>query len=330
MPVIKIVKPIFIILLFAFLFTSCKKEKSSIQYSQISSVTESDLYSVLKISADTLVTCGGKNSKGIILLSTNKGNTWNILNDSFDQIIYDVYFINSQLGFAGGGNADVFKTTDSGKSWEKLYLPFPLTGFPPNYRTPLRKIFFVNDSLGFICGGARFEAGIIFKTTDQGVNWTLTTFNNELRGILFINNNTGIACGYGIMLKTVNCGTSWEIINSPNEFYTSIKKIKNEIWSSGYNGGIYKSAIDNMDWLNSNSGNNAFSSRTHFNCLEISENETFISAGNNGDYAISTDHGNTWNEGQSFNNSTIKCILLFDNHSGIAVGNEGTIFKFSF
>jgi photosystem II stability/assembly factor-like uncharacterized protein len=313
---------------FTLLFSSCKKEKSPVIFTPVSSGTEFNLYSVRKPNDTSLIACGGKDNKGIMLISADKGNSWSLLNDSFDQVIYDFYFLNEHLGFACGGTPDVFKTTDGGKTWEKLYLPFPLTGFPPNFRVPLRKIFFASDSLGFICGGGKFEAGIIFRTEDQGSNWTLTTFNYELRGILFLTEQTGFACGFGVMLKTSDSGNNWNAISSPNEFYTSLEKYSNEIWTSGYNGGIYKTSDDNMDWSSANSGNNVFSSRTHFNC--IAANGILVAAGADGAVAISSDHGNTWNEGESFNGTTIKNIFLPDNHSGIAVGNDGKIFKFSF
>ncbi|MEP7171219.1 MAG: YCF48-related protein [Bacteroidota bacterium] len=316
-------------LLFFFLVVSCKKEKSTIVFTDVSPGTDFNIYAVRKLTDDTLMACGGKDNKGIVLRSADKGTSWSVLNDSFDQVIYDFYFINDHLGFAGGGTPDVFKTTDGGKNWEKLYLPFPLTGFPPNYRSPLRKIFFVNDSLGFICGGGKFEAGIIFKTADQGLNWTLTTFQYELRGILFLNDQTGYACGFGVMLKTTDSGNNWTVIKSPNEFYTSLMKYPDDIYTSGYNGGIYKTSIADIDWQPVNSSNNAYSSRSHFNLITSSANGTLIAAGDGGFISISTDQGSSWDEGESFNGVTIKSILTLDNHSGIAAGNDGKIFKFS-
>jgi photosystem II stability/assembly factor-like uncharacterized protein len=321
---------LFIFLFVSSLVFSCKKEKSDILFSAVDSGTSYNIYSVKKLNGDSIAACGGKDEKGIMLLSPDKGNSWQTLSTSFDQVIYDFYFINDHLGFAGGGNADVFKTIDGGKTWEKLYLPFPATGFPVAYRTPLRKIFFVNDSLGFICGGAKFEAGIIFKTTDQGLNWTLTTFNYELRGLLFLNDQTGFACGYGIMLKTTDSGNNWNVTGSPNEFYTALSEYSDDLYASGYNGGIYKTPSANADWQPANKSNSAFSNRSHFNCISTAANGTLVAAGDNGFIAISADHGSSWKEGESFNGSTVKCILLLDDHSGIAAGNDGGNFKFSY
>src|SRR6185503_5142668 len=88
--------------LLAILISSCKKEKSAVIFSSMASGTEDNLYSVRKLTDDSILACGGKDDKGILLLSADKGSTWNVLNNSFDQVIYDFYFINDHLGFAGG------------------------------------------------------------------------------------------------------------------------------------------------------------------------------------------------------------------------------------
>jgi photosystem II stability/assembly factor-like uncharacterized protein len=313
---------------FILIFISCKKEKSSVLFSLVSSGTDYNLYSIRKLSGDTLLVCGGKDQAGIILKSNNAGSSWNLLSNNFDQVIYDVYFINKNLGFAVGGTPDVFKTIDGGNNWEKLYIPFP--AFPLAYRVPLRRIYFVNDSLGFVCGGGRFESGIVFKTTDQGQTWTLSLFEHELRGITFINESSGFTCGYGAIYKTDDSGNTWNIISSPNEFYTALFNSSNELWTIGYNGGIFNSEPDGSNWKNIKSGNDALSSRTHFNCIESTENGTLVVSGNDGVISISSDLGNSWDEGESFDASTIRGIFLTGNNAGIAVGNDGKIFKFSF
>jgi hypothetical protein len=250
------------------------------------------------------------------------------LSNDFDQVIYDVYFVNDQTGFACGGTPDVFKTMNGGASWNKIYIPFP--DFPLEYRVPLRRIYFTNDSCAFICGGGQFSKGIIFKTTDQGQTWTLSLFAHELRGILFTNESTGLACGYGAVFQTTDNGNNWNVTEAPNEFYTSIVNSSGQLWISGYSGGVINSPTNNIAWNISNSSNNAFSSRSHFNCISATDKGTLVAAGNDGMIAISYDSGSSWKEGESFDGNTIKSILLFSEKSGIAVGDDGRMFMFSF
>ena len=320
----------FFLVALLFIFSSCKKEKSSVEFSSIVSGTDFNLYAIRKISGDSIIACGGKEEKGIVIISSDGGTSWSKLKDDFDQLIYDIYFFNNKLGFAAGGTPDVFKTTDGGITWKKLYLPFPVTGFPLAYRVPLRKIFFVNDSIGFICGGGRYEAGIIFKTFDKGQSWSLNLFEHELRGIYFMNQTTIIACGYGTIIKTTDSGNNWKAVDIPNEFYTSLIFSSGKLWAAGYNGGIYLSSDEGENWKVANKSNNAYSSRSHFNCMASTENGILIAAGTDGIISISRDNGASWEEGESFDRTTIKCIFLKDEHAGIAVGNEGKIFSFSF
>lgn len=41
-----------------------------------------------------------------------------------------------------------------------------------NTTLPLQRIFFVDDSLGYVCGGTRYTIGILLKTYDGGQSWS--------------------------------------------------------------------------------------------------------------------------------------------------------------
>lgn len=307
---------------------SCKKEKSSLLFTAVESGTYNNIYAIRKLHGDSLIACGGENGKGIMLVSADEGISWKVWHSDFDQVLYDVHFVTAQTGFAGGGIADVFKTNDGGYTWEKLYIPFP--AFPTVYRLPLRCIYFVNDSLGFICGGGDYQYGTIFKTTDQGRNWTLALADHELRSIIFLNETTGFACGYGALLKTNDTGSTWNFTEAPNEFYSGAEKTTDHVFVSGYNGSIINSADNGQTWQTKNKGNSAASSRTHFNCIVTYAPNSLMAAGNDGAVALSSDDGNTWQVGESFNRCTIKSVLVLDDKSGVAAGDDGKIFKFSF
>lgn len=313
---------------FILLHSSCKKEKSPIQFSSISSGTDFNLYSIQKFSGDTLIVCGGNDDNGIILRSADQGTTWNLLSNSFDQGIYDVYFLNNEFGFASGARANVFKTTDGGNTWEKIIISYP--NYPVGKVAPLRKIIFVNDSTGFLCGGGRFEAGLIYKTSDRGNTWSILFYENELRGIHFFNSESGVVCGYGIVLETTDGGNNWNPVASHNEYYTGFTFSSGKLWACGYNGGIYKTTDEGNNWQTVVEDNNAYSTRTHFNCITSTMSGIVVAAGADGIISISKDDGNSWNEGESFDGASVKSIILNGDQTGIAVGVEGKIFRFSF
>ena len=65
-----------------------------------------------------------------------------------------------------------------------------------------------NASIGFIVG----NGGVIYKTTNGGLNWTAQTSTtiSSLTSIFYADQNTGWAIGPGgLILKTTNGGTTW-------------------------------------------------------------------------------------------------------------------------
>jgi photosystem II stability/assembly factor-like uncharacterized protein len=76
----------------------------------------------------------------------------------------------------------------------------------------IQQITFVNDSLGFLCGGLKERSGCIYKTKDKGVSWQKiwSATGNCLYGISFINDSLGFACGENLLLlKTTDGGLTW-------------------------------------------------------------------------------------------------------------------------
>lgn len=68
--------------------------------------------------ADTGYAVGGRSVypsyQSLILKTTNGGNTWTPSNYNCNQILYDVFFLNSKTGYAAGRGGTILKTTDGG------------------------------------------------------------------------------------------------------------------------------------------------------------------------------------------------------------------------
>ena len=82
----------------------------------------------------------------------------------------------------------------------------------------LNSIFFVNDSIGYVCGGARYEKGDILKTTDGGFTWVDQSSEEMIKAlynITFLNADTGFSCGYdGKIFRTLDGGNHWQYIQA--------------------------------------------------------------------------------------------------------------------
>lgn len=117
--------------------------------------------------------------------------------------IKDIFFINENIGFAID-DFSVHKTIDGGVKWNRL------EGLPYYLKT----IYFLDNNRGFL-GGQNNE---IFATVDGGSNWIkrpisgLTdSTSNSIEGFFFINDSVGYANSSGIY-KTDNYGLEWRQI----------------------------------------------------------------------------------------------------------------------
>ena len=63
--------------------------------------------------------------------------------------------------------------------------------------------FYLNENTGWACG----DGGTIIRTTNGGLNWTVTPTQTKqsIRSVFFVNENTGFAAGlYGTVLTSTN------------------------------------------------------------------------------------------------------------------------------
>jgi len=136
------------------------------------------------------------------LKTLDGGATW--IPTPIDHVLNSVFFINSDTGFAVGGNdygnynGVILKTTDAGATWNEL---------SSGTTHPLRSVFFIDANTGFAVG----DFGTIIKTTDGGNTW-----NSEQSGTImpfysvwFTNMNKGYVVGTDGIYKTLNGGLNW-------------------------------------------------------------------------------------------------------------------------
>jgi photosystem II stability/assembly factor-like uncharacterized protein len=102
---------------------------------------------------------------GYIGRTTNGGYNWTLTN--VDSTFYDMHFIDSLNGWLAGLN--VKKTTDGGLTWTWQTLPHL------NYINAMNRFSFINKDTIFGVGGIysflSADRGLIYKTTNGGINW---------------------------------------------------------------------------------------------------------------------------------------------------------------
>lgn len=146
-----------------------------------------------------------------IYRTTNGGSGWI---RTLDSVVYSIYFLNSQTGFACGNNGKIYKTTNGGSSWTIISTPAT---------RKLNSIFFIGNT-----GYAGGDMGTFLKTTDGGNTWTLEPipFKGNINAIWMIDENEVFVCGVnGAILKRMPTGIK-ENENSHNVIFK--KKINSQ------------------------------------------------------------------------------------------------------
>jgi photosystem II stability/assembly factor-like uncharacterized protein len=151
---------------------------------------------------------------GIILTTTNSGDSWERVSEPDPEISYfGSFFFDEWNGIFVGSYGEYSKTNDAGFSLENELIDEEEPHFYAIERSP-------NGTL-FLAG----EMGQIHRSKNQGRNWTRLKFPYEgsLFGILCLDDDTLLAYGLrGHIFRSTNSGTHWEEIkNSEPEMLTS-------------------------------------------------------------------------------------------------------------
>ena len=162
-----------------------------------------------------------------VFKTTNGGLNWMKHDISYTTNIelFSLKFLDANTGFAAGGHhsgvgdlyyAYIFKTTNGGTNWFTLYNNNGSGSWLINTILPL------DESTIYITGegiqGSWVTTGGVFKSTDGGLNFSLSFERGQSSSVYFINPQTGWASAYyatnvGItdeyIYKTTNAGVNW-------------------------------------------------------------------------------------------------------------------------
>ena len=242
------------------------------------------------------------------------GTTWTLLDSLQTNGFYNLFFLNSDTGYASN-NHNLIKTTDGGITWTTL-----LTAQGNHL---LGSMYFVNN-IGYIASWAVNNDNVgFYKTTNGGITWNLYVGQNSvnLDKIVFTDANTGYAVGEidpygkGIIQKTTNGGANW-IANACPEY----GRISNIFFLDANNG----FAIGGDKLVKTT---NAFSTWTTislpytvFNSVYFISIDTGYIVGDYGLILKTTDGGVTWNTQISGTNGLLSQVLFTNSQNGYICG----------
>lgn len=165
--------------------------------------------------------------------------------------IQNSFFLNGSTGWIIHESSsptqayNLLKTTNGGNTWSVIH-SYPNFG---NYAVYLT-FFDENVGLRFHSNNTSF----LEKTINGGVNWhTIFTWNSDVRGMKFINENTGYVPVNGVLKKTTNGGITWTNLFQPSGGYVDRVETKGESVIVAYGSAsslntIYVSTNNGLSW----------------------------------------------------------------------------------
>ena len=225
-----------------------------------------------------------------------------------------VFFIDSLTGWTLGSRK-IFKTTNAGEDWEKIY---------ESDNCWLISVFFVDKNTGWAVGGSSTGDAIIIKTTDGGEGWTTQFAGGEsvFESVFFINEKIGWVAGlYGTSKKTTDGGQTWNdvYVGSSSHLFSLVFSDINIGWVSGLK--ILKTTNSGTSWIEQFSGTN------YYHSIFFINDSTGWAVGDNGKILHTSNGGSSWNYQSTGTTEDLYSVYFTNNLNGWAVGEHGTILQ---
>jgi len=218
------------------------------------------------------------NDLSTVAHSTDNGDSWAETSGPTRSIMQDAHFLSRTVGFAVGNKGTIVRTMDGGTNWEDLSKGdaktyFAIHGLTINdlwigtnqrvlHSTDMgeswvEKLLILGGNISDILAIsttrilACSSAGIIYRTTDGGMNWdTVATTPGPFRSISRINNQRYMATGFnGLLLRSEDQGDTWHALTPPeagNQY--------EQTYFLGNDGWLVTSSFKHTMWHTTNAG----------------------------------------------------------------------------
>lgn len=185
-------------------------------------------------------------TSGMIVKTTNGGETWTAQTSGITSELYGVDFVNENIGFAVGQAGTILKTTNGGLTWSSQ---------TSGTTSSLYDVNFINEQIGLVVGAT----GRILRTTNGGSNWTLITSGTTqtLRELQFVDTSNAWAVGTsGTIRRSTDGGSSWFAQTAPGgitRYLRAVSFIDNQNgWIVGDGKVILKTTDSGNNWIRKN------------------------------------------------------------------------------
>jgi len=242
-----------------------------------------------------------------------------------------ISFGNPSVGYIGGKDRTLLKTTDGGDTWQTIQnVPFTPTHIPND----VVDVQFLSASLGFITVGSFTDPlflGTVYKTTNGGSTWTVVDAGAiAAQRTHFFAEDNGIVIGAAFFAGNVISKIVSDTIaayhyysNSPDLFNLSIDFRNNLVGVVGDSKGVvYRTFDGGITWDSITASN----SEAPIHSIKFLDDNTIL-ASTDGVLLISYDAGQTWGVDPgtlTFDGPIMRSMVASQRDSFIAVGSGYT------
>lgn len=276
---------------------------------------------------------------GIILHTSDGGESWEFQESNTINNIIDVFFIDDNYGWATSHSFSslpygslLLKTSDGGNNWDTT------TYYEDNIF--ITTIYFFDSLTGWMGGTPH----ALVKTIDGGQTWHQATIDTStlaffpVLNIEFYNEQNGYASGgifdiAGVIWRTSDGGNNWFAIDPSDAPADEVHGLFtfdsiNVIGSGGdpdfgFGVGMIKTT-DGNNWDYDEIGVQGIAYDIDF----VTESEGWAPLGFENKFVYSTDSGNSWIDIPTPDETSIFDIVFPDSLHGFAVGWEGAFLKY--
>ncbi len=272
-----------------FFLSSCKKDRLALLVVEQHTPTQASVHDIVVIDENTSYAVGGVRwEHGEYLQTHDGGTTW--LSDTLaNSELNNLSFPNNNHGYIVGFRTKYFhKDFSSTNNWEFKQL---------DTQEALHGVAFYDENLGIAVGGGSFHTGLIFRfNNSNGIPDTLIyPIEHEMRDVCFLDANTAIAVGYGIVLKSTDGGLNWTPNAIDGDFFYSVH-FPNALvgYSIGFTGAIIKTTDGGESWKKLRNGNKLFTSREKFRDVFFTTPDIGYIVGDKGLFWKTEDGADSW------------------------------------
>ncbi len=250
-------------------------------------------------------------ANGVILNTTNGGESWNAPVNLTNEDLKDVAFKSSMLGLIVGDNGAIFRTTNGGASWQKVS-----GGVSAN----LAAVSFGSDGYVYAAG----RDGVILRSMDDGMNWSLLASGAErFRAVFAVANMHAWVVGNdGVIKATTDGGATWTVqsTGSTSDLHDVFFLNADTGWVVGQNDVVYKTMDGGATWMLQNSG-----VTVGLEAVVFLSNSFGVVVGGGGKTFSTTDGGANWVLQQAPTSGKLNDLFLHASKNAWTVGDNGSI-----